>query len=138
MTIGKIYITYNYNFYMETEGYAGYVYFILPIKQGEAISDIKALRMVSEINNYKTINYVFIRSKEKYPSLEEYCYQHSIEIEKVEDNAELLEEITKHNYSSEKRFVHVTNLENNNSLEEIISELADYGFYSEIRSPHAF
>ena len=123
---------------MGKNSYAGYVCFIVPIKQGEIIPDINALRMVEKINNWETVDNVFLRHEEEYLSLERYCHQNSIEIGKIEDNPELLEEITKHYGLSEKRFVYVTSLENSNSLGDIISELADYGCHSEIRIPSSF
>lgn len=119
------------------EGYSGEAYIILPGERiGSILQDTIALRMLNELHEIKKINNLFLKKNEQYPSVKDYCVKREIELGVVSDNSELIEEITRFYGKDFKRFTYVTHSEDDDSLEDCIKELADFGFYTEIRMPN--
>ena len=119
--------------------YHGYVYFILPDEEMSMLRDTITMKKIDELHRDKRIDYVFLKSGGSYPCVEKYCYKNYIELENVEDNSELVEEVIRHyGKPNSKRFAYVTNSKNAESLDRAFEELADWGFYSEIRLPNSF
>ncbi len=123
---------------MGEDRYFGEVYIIVPEKKSHDLSDLTVLRMADELHNTKKINNALIKKAEKFRLLEAYCAEKKIEFSKVEDNADLVDEITRHYGKPSRRFFYATRQETEDSLAELISKLADCGFYSEFRIPHSF
>ena len=119
------------------EEYSGKVYFILPPtleRTGLILQDVKLLRKLDELNKRKRINNLFLKKDEKYSVLENYCIRKDIELDRINDNAELVEEITKFYGSDSRIFAYVTHSEDSESLRDSIANLADWGFYTEINT----
>ncbi len=124
---------------MAEDKYSGEVYFIVPRNSLEySISDWIFGEELLDIHSLKEIDQVYLKKGESYKVLESLCDKEGIPLERVEDNAELFEEITK-NYGEPqfKRVVYASNTEDVNSLKDIDKELADWGFFTRFRLPHS-
>lgn len=119
------------------EGYSGEVYFILPEaseRTGLILQATVLLRILDNLNEQRKINELFLKRDEEYSVLEAYCMRKNIGVQKISDNAELLEEIIEFYGKAPRRFAYVTHSEDRESLGETISNLADWGFYIEIKN----
>ena len=117
------------------KGYSGEVYLItLDGGAGIVLQDTNALRIINELNTARKVNNLFLKRDERYCALKEYCAKWYIELGRVRDNSELVEEITRFYGYDFRRSVYVTHSEDADSLEDSLSELADWGFYTEIKN----
>lgn len=114
--------------------YAGELYFILSNEDAEIMQDTVALRILNDLHETKEINTMFLKRSENYSAIEDYCMKRNIEVCRVRDNSELLEEITRFYGGTPKKAVYATHSENTETIENITSALADWGFYTETRS----
>ena len=115
--------------------YSGQVYFIIPNNINSGLLDTTALRKVDELHSSRRMNKLFLKMDEKYGSVERYCLKKDIELERIIDNADLIEAITRYYGEDPKRFVYITKSEDRNSLQNVLSELADWGYYAEATTP---
>lgn len=124
---------------MAEDKYSGEVYFIVPRDSLEySISDWMLGKELIELHLSKRIDQVYLKKEESYRVLESLCNKKGIPLERVEDSAELFEEITKdYGESKFKRIVYASNTEDVNSLKDIDKELVDWGFFTNFRLLHS-
>ena len=124
---------------MAEDKYSGEVYFIVPRDSLEySISDWIFGKELVEINSLKRIDQVYLKKGESYRVLESLCDKKVISLERVDDSAELFEEITR-NYGEPqfKRVVYASNTDDVDSLKNIDQELVDWGFFTQFRILHS-
>lgn len=124
---------------MAEDKYSGEVYFIVPRDSLEySISDWILGKELIELHLSKRIDQVYLKKGESYRVLESLCDKKGIPLERVDDNAELFEEITKdYGEPQFKRVVYASNTEDVNSLKDIDKELVDWGFFTNFRILHS-
>lgn len=125
---------------MGMEGYGGKVYFVVPFDKIRPFTDVIASVMLAEIARCRDgIDCLLLRHGERYPIAEKYCKQNNFEIKRVEDNYDMVEEVMRYYGTGQyKNFVYLTNYEDRNSIDNVVSELADGGYYSELKAPNSF
>ncbi len=125
---------------MEMEGYEGKVYFVVPFCKVRPFTDVIASVMVAEIARCRNgFDCLLLRQGERYPAAERYCKRNNFEIKRVEDNYDMVEEVMRYYGTGQcKKFVYLTNYEDKNSIDNVVSELADGGYYSELKAPNSF
>jgi len=124
---------------MAEDKYSGEVYFIVPRDSLEySISDWIFGKELVEIHSLKRIDQVYLKKGESYRVLESLCDKKVISLERVDDSAELFEEITR-NYGEPqfKRVVYASNTDDVDSLKNIDQELVDWGFFTQFRILHS-
>ena|SRR3989344_1829620 len=124
---------------MAEDKYSGEVYFIVPRDSLEySISDWIFGKELVEINSLKRIDQVYLKKGESYRVLESLCDKKGISLGRVDDSAELFEEITR-NYGEPqfKRVVYASNTDDVDSLKNIDQELVDWGFFTQFRILHS-
>lgn len=104
-------------------------YFITPKEY--SISDIHACRQLNDINRIKKIDLVYLKYKELFPVVEDYCFRNSIPINRVRDSSELLEKINELNENNQIS-AYISRTENEKILRDSVERLSNKGYFIQV------